>query len=332
MVLITTVFTFGNIIRFQWVSEYFSKYDRSSNIVFNPSVSANEIQKSTLQPADPYRFNWTIVEKKICTEDEPKIKFLIFMHIAPQNVKKRFAYRRMYGDENLKKMGFYLLFTLGHSKNHSVNELIKNESTYYHDIIQQNFIDAYQNLTWKALMSLRFVKEYCNHVQYIISTDDDVLINLWEVVRMLTDYEKLTKSKESLEKTIFCYVIRHAKVVRDPKHRWYQSRLEVPTNYYPTYCSALVIIIPSPLVMKLFDACKNESFNRIDDYFLTGVLGNKAGSIFVDISKKAYNHEYKPDRKAFLSKRIYFQTTATIEQAEEMWNELKRGYEVRKKR
>lgn len=69
-------------------------------------------------------------------------------------------------------------------------------------------------------MTVRFVKEYCDNVRYIIVTDDDVLINLWEVINTLEVYSGIKQPREELERTIFCYVFYHLKAIRDPKNRW----------------------------------------------------------------------------------------------------------------
>lgn len=69
-------------------------------------------------------------------------------------------------------------------------------------------------------MWLRFVNEYCGNVKYIFSVDDDTIINLWEVIKDLEFYLNSGISEKEVEQTIFCYVLYHSKVNRDPKHRW----------------------------------------------------------------------------------------------------------------
>ena len=64
---------------------------------------------------------------------------------------------------------------------------------------------------------------------------------------------------------------------------------------------------------------------------MTGVLAAKAGAKFKDISTKVLDHAFKKNRSAFLSRRILFQPTETVEQAEVMWNNLKRNYDTRQK-
>ncbi|VDD85409.1 unnamed protein product [Enterobius vermicularis] len=181
-------------------------------------------------------------------------------------------------------------------------------------------------------MTVRFVKEYCDNVRYIIVTDDDVLINLWEVINTLEVYSGIKQPREELERTIFCYVFYHLKAIRDPKNRWYVSKADFPDDYMKNYCFAMITIIPRQLIGNMFRALKNATYSNFDDYFLTGELATKAGAKFKDFSSKALHHTIKKNRSGFLHRRIYFQETETIEQAEEMWNELKNGYYSRKEK
>uniref|UniRef100_A0A8R1TTJ7 Hexosyltransferase n=1 Tax=Onchocerca volvulus TaxID=6282 RepID=A0A8R1TTJ7_ONCVO len=52
------------------------------------------------------------------------------------------------------------------------------ESRREHDLIQQNFRDSYRTLTWKALMWLRFIDEYCPNMHSIIKFDGDIVGNI----------------------------------------------------------------------------------------------------------------------------------------------------------
>ena len=75
-------------------------------------------------------------------------------------------------------------------------------------------------VSFQAIMMVRFVKEYCNDLKYLLSTDDDVIINLWEVIKTLKLYSAAGNLKKDFERTIFCCVHYHARVVRDPKNKW----------------------------------------------------------------------------------------------------------------
>lgn len=69
-------------------------------------------------------------------------------------------------------------------------------------------------------MAIRFVNEYCDKVRYVITTNDDVVINFWEILKSVNVYLSSGKPREETERTIICKVVHHAEVVRDPKEKW----------------------------------------------------------------------------------------------------------------
>lgn len=67
-----------------------------------------EVTKNFLnlfQFVDPYRFNWTLLERDFCTANKVPTRYLIVMYTAINGFKRREAYRRMYGDLYLQKVG-----------------------------------------------------------------------------------------------------------------------------------------------------------------------------------------------------------------------------------
>lgn len=74
-----------------------------------------------------------------------------------------------------------------------LQERISKEQESFDDIIQENFIDTYHNLTIKSVLMLRWFVQNCRQAKYLFKTDDD----------MFVDYRVLTKSlREPLPKRI----------------------------------------------------------------------------------------------------------------------------------
>ena len=54
------------------------------------------------------------------------------------------------------------------------------------DIIQENFLDSYNNLTLKSIFILKYIKNNCkNKVQYVLKCDDDTFINVPNLIHVL---------------------------------------------------------------------------------------------------------------------------------------------------
>ena len=47
----------------------------------------------------------------------------------------------------------------------------------YKDILQIDFQDSYRNLTLKSMLSFRWAVDECSSFQYILKTDDDMIVN-----------------------------------------------------------------------------------------------------------------------------------------------------------
>ncbi|XP_076039159.1 uncharacterized protein LOC143024258 [Oratosquilla oratoria] len=62
---------------------------------------------------------------------------------------------------------------------------LQDEARNYNDIIMDNFQDSYKNLTLKTLASLHWLLQHCPKVPYILKIDDDVLLNVRALQRLL---------------------------------------------------------------------------------------------------------------------------------------------------
>ncbi|VDM39971.1 unnamed protein product [Toxocara canis] len=231
-------------------------------------------------------FNWTIVNKHFCTKRYPNLKMLIVVLSAVENFETRKIYREMYGDHFYKERGVVTLFVVGRSLNNSINEKILEENYAHHDIIQQNFLDAYKNLTLKGLAWLQFVVDYCSNVQYVMKTDDDVVFNLYGLV----DYLRIHFSNSSRiddENRFICGMMHNLTAPRDPSKCRRNStfsnnkktficrcvtRDEYKFDEFPPYCMGLQYIITPRIAAKLLEASVGEKFIwvRANDVVLTG--------------------------------------------------------------
>lgn len=68
--------------------------------------------------------------------------------------------------------------TMSHHWSHLVSILLFR----YGDIVQEDFVDSYRNLTHKAIMALRWVSQNCQNAKLILKADDDIFINIFKLV------------------------------------------------------------------------------------------------------------------------------------------------------
>ena len=88
---------------------------------------------------------------------------LIYVHSAPSHVERRATIRRTWGNvssyESLATVR--LVFVMGLQQNETVQRLVDNESRQFSDIVQENFVDVYRNLSIKAVAAMRWITENC---------------------------------------------------------------------------------------------------------------------------------------------------------------------------
>lgn len=88
------------------------------------------------------------------------------------------------------------------------------ESDRFGDIIQERFIDSYNNLTLKSVVLLKLVSSYCaNSTKYVFKIDDDMFVNMVPIVKMLGDRNSTT---DLLMGKLIC----GAKPIKDTTSKW----------------------------------------------------------------------------------------------------------------
>ena len=64
------------------------------------------------------------------------------------------------------------------------------ESADHGDLVQGSFTDSYRNLTYKNVMGLLWVTQFCSHAQYIVKTDDDMFLDIFEIWFLIDQYSQ----------------------------------------------------------------------------------------------------------------------------------------------
>ena len=85
-----------------------------------------------------------------------------------------------------------LLFFLGspaptQSEAVRIQETIDAEVRHHGDIVQELYTDVYRNILLKAVAMLRWASTFCTHANYVIRTDDDVIVDVSRLVSAIHD-------------------------------------------------------------------------------------------------------------------------------------------------
>lgn len=172
-------------------------------------------------------------------------KVVIAVISSPNNIKKRFSFRKLsrrYCNINFDCM---FVFFIGYSFSENDN-ILKRESVEYNDVVQFSFINSYFNLTILSIMALKYCFRYYSKLQYYIKTDDDIVINystLFNTINRINVWNN----------NIYGHYNGKFKVNRNNKSRLYIPFSEYKYKYCPEYAYGGLIIITCTSLAKLYN-------------------------------------------------------------------------------
>ncbi|XP_077134904.1 beta-1,3-galactosyltransferase 2-like [Ranitomeya variabilis] len=259
-----------------------------SGLEENPEMSSSLKQTGEPGNMDPdiYHFKYIINEPNKCLENRPFIILLIAVQAWQREARE--AIRQTWGKEDIVPGVLTLrLFLLGKETvpTNDAEQALVNESQTYHDIIQQDYMDTYNNLTLKTLMGLKWVATYCPQIPYVMKTDSDMFVN--------TEYliNKLLRPDQLPRKSYFTgYLMRDFTPNRNTESKWYISPELYPGEHYPVFCSGTGYVFSGDLAEKILKASASIKLLHLEDVFV-GVCLHKLGILPVPPPKDSdFNH------------------------------------------
>ncbi|XP_010173072.1 beta-1,3-galactosyltransferase 2, partial [Antrostomus carolinensis] len=229
-----------------------------------------------------WSFKFIINEKEKCKDKTPFLILLIATTAA--EIQHRSSIRKTWGNESVVPgVGIVRLFMLGIESKGS-NDKILRESEQYHDIIQQDFLDTYHNLTLKTLMGMNWVASYCSSASFVMKTDSDVFVNTIYLI------EKLLRPLSPPPQNYFtgCLMKGH-KPIRNKGSKWYISQEEYPGDKYPPFCSGTGYILSGDLASKIVNASLMMKYIHLEDVYVGLCLNAKGIQIVPPPSHSLFN-------------------------------------------
>ncbi|XP_075527611.1 beta-1,3-galactosyltransferase 5-like [Dermacentor variabilis] len=166
-------------------------------------------------------------------------------------------------------MDFVVVFLLGKTQDPEVQRKVFAEQGLYGDIVQGDFLDTYRNLTYKTVMLIRWAREKCSGVSFVLKTDDDMLVSVW-------DLAVVVNSLEGVKRTMWGYLHRHSTPIRNVSSKWYVSRKEYAPDTYPPFLSGTGYLISGDSIAALEELTHDECFFPFEDVYLTAIVAERA--------------------------------------------------------
>ncbi|XP_071488041.1 UDP-GalNAc:beta-1,3-N-acetylgalactosaminyltransferase 1-like [Diadema antillarum] len=244
-----------------------------------PQVKINEtggwLREVQWEPRmDLHDYKYLINPSKTCfTEDGDRanITLLILVATAPQHSMRRMAIRRTWiNGTNAHNLPARTLFMLGVSSDKTAQRMVENEARRFNDILQEDFVDSYHNLSIKTIMGFKWAARFCSHGQFLMKTDDDVVVNVYTLARDLSLVDEKSRSD---------YVVgrRTSEApIRNVKNKWYTPKHLFPGSMYPPYPQGHGYILSMDLAVRLYRVSTEVPLFPWEDVFV-GILLDKLG-------------------------------------------------------
>ncbi|XP_076448322.1 beta-1,3-galactosyltransferase 1-like [Babylonia areolata] len=270
-------------------------------------VAASAESKTTARDShvvNPHPFAYLINPRHACrAEHGRRVEMLVYVHSAPANFKKRMSIRQTWGEQDvLAAFNATLVFIMGMVPDTQLTDLVHMESERFGDVVQEDFLDSYRNLTYKAIAGLKWAAGFCPGVSYILKTDDDILVNMPRVVRHI---QHVVRPQYGTQRLILCNQWVRMKIIRDTKSKWYIPEKDLKGDYFSPYCSGSAFILSGDMARLLYEASLVTPFFWVDDFYITGELVqhlgikhrslNKAYSLNPAVAESKYHNDASGD-------------------------------------
>ena len=113
---------------------------------------------------NPHPFEYIITPRDSTCGNDEAVYLFAYVHSAPQHKNRRSLIRHTWANVSLSTAIVKTVFVMGRpssSAPENCQAAIEQESIVHGDIIQEDFIDTYRNLTFKAVAAMRWITTNC---------------------------------------------------------------------------------------------------------------------------------------------------------------------------
>ncbi|XP_071530209.1 beta-1,3-galactosyltransferase 1-like isoform X2 [Panulirus ornatus] len=215
-------------------------------------------------PANPHDFHMIINNANVCSS-EKQVWLLVLVSSAVDNFHRRRAIRDTWGGTTpLAASHAKLVFLLGNPHDRRIQTQVVEESRTYGDILEEDFVDSYMNLTLKSVMGLKWASSYCQQAQYIMKTDDDMFINIPSL---------LTYLQEAARSRWMTGCIKQKKSFRPVN---VAPGMPMPPAH-PPFLAGAGYVMSGDIVEELYKASLNTRIIPVEDVYVTAHLAKAIG-------------------------------------------------------
>ncbi|KAJ6638447.1 UDP-GalNAc:beta-1,3-N-acetylgalactosaminyltransferase 1 [Pseudolycoriella hygida] len=208
---------------------------------------------------------------------------IVIVLSARSHFKQRNLVRLTYGsvrtanNVNILRVAFMLGNADGEREEKTDEKHLRAEMKEFGDIVIGDFVDSYRNLTLKTIMAYEWLKTYCVYADIVVKTDDDVMINIFQLTKMLNEWPT-TQFKSS---NIWCMIHSNEKTIEDADSKYYASREEFPDGIFPNHCSGLAYVTTMVVIERTLEEIFKSFPGYVcthEDVFMTAIIPQQINS------------------------------------------------------
>ncbi|XP_021362338.1 beta-1,3-galactosyltransferase 1-like [Mizuhopecten yessoensis] len=214
-----------------------------------------------------HNFNYILDNDQICARNDksPEIDVVVLIFTVHKNRVQRETIRKTwltYAKNNSLDSNVRYAFLLGAPADPNMNKIVKEEFDIFKDILQEDFKDAYSNLTYKTMMAYKWASTKCKDAKFVMKTDDDMYVNIPNILTTLKNH------KEKLQTQVGGACHQVAKPIRDHRSKWYASKKSFPASNYPGFCSGTGYVTSMNVATKVFEVSQHVPFFHLEDVYV----------------------------------------------------------------
>ncbi|XP_045210108.2 beta-1,3-galactosyltransferase 1-like [Mercenaria mercenaria] len=223
-----------------------------------------------------HNFNYVIQNERICEQYSPNqtIDLIVLIMTTHKNIRARTALRSTWLSHTKNNTAnVRYAFLLGETSDYRYKESVLQENSVYHDIIKEDFVDTYMNLTYKTIMGFKWAATKCMHASYVMKTDDDMFVNIPNVLKIFKG-----PNIEILQTTVVGACNAKARPIRNRKSKWFASEDSYPEKFYPGFCSGTGYVTSMHVANEVYKISPSVPFFHLEDVYVSlciKVLGFK---------------------------------------------------------
>lgn len=247
------------------VKAYSYRYLINSYDFINKSFSVSR-EEATSFGSFPYLTD----HKETCREKD--VLLLLFVKTSPENFNRRKAIRSTWGNQTYIKtelgVNVKVVFVMGvHPDDHkrsAIQKQLQVEDKIHRDLLQQDFLDTFHNLTVKLLLQFRWAHTNCAHARFLMSADDDIFVHMPNLVRSLQEL-----NAQGAVDLWMGHVHRGAPPVRRKNSKYYMPIQTYQWSSYPDYTAGAGYVVSEDVAAKIYQATLSLNASlHIDDVFM----------------------------------------------------------------